>query len=97
MLYGRMRHTVRFDKDVGRRACGRDSRGMPGAVPDLRDQGQLWSKCDWARPPDITSSAWEGGTLQAVQALSDTRHAVLCHSLLNSSACYHVDLGYIHT
>lgn len=60
MLYGRMRHTVRFDKDVGRRACGRDSRGMPGAVPDLRDQGQLWSKCDWARPPDITSSAWEG-------------------------------------
>lgn len=31
MLYGRMRHAVRFDKDAGRGVCLRDGRGMLGA------------------------------------------------------------------
>lgn len=31
VLYGRMRHAVRFDKDAGRGVCLRDGRGMLGA------------------------------------------------------------------
>ena len=31
VLYGRMRHAVRFDKDAGRGFCLRDGRGMLGA------------------------------------------------------------------
>lgn len=61
MLYGCTRLTVRFDKDVGRGACGRDSNGMPDGWAGPWGPGTPWSKVDWARPPDITSSAWEGG------------------------------------
>lgn len=61
MLYGCMQQAVRFDKDVGRGACRGDTRGMPGgAGPGFKDQRTRWSKRGWARPPDITSSAWEG-------------------------------------
>ena len=39
VLYGRMRHAVRLDKDAGRGVCLRDGRGMLGAglVLGLRD------------------------------------------------------------
>lgn len=60
MLYGPVQQAVRFDKDVGRGACGRESTGMHGGWARRRGPGTPWNKRDWARPLDITSCTWEG-------------------------------------
>lgn len=39
MLYGPVQQAVRFDKDVGRGACGRDSMGMHGGWTRRRGPG----------------------------------------------------------